>query len=448
MNSDKEVFCDRSMRPWIIAIIILGIATIIWATVTNDEIFGGGRRDRDTRRRMQQYAMPVPPSPQLIVQQGPTNLQNMVLNGITRATPRGGVQLIRNVSPIAFQDLFKIAINRAKPAVCDIHATCFNKNIIRRGPAAPNAHSFIGPFTGKADRFIGRRPYENIGAGFIVDPKGYVVTNFHVVENAASIVVTVTDPQPRDYQAKVVMTDPALDIALLKIMSNEPFRTSTLGSSSQVAIGDWVIAIGSPFGLDLSVTAGIISGVRKSITINKSVYQNLIQTDTPINKGNSGGPLININGEVIGITTAIYAPTGVFSGTGFAIPIDPVKDFLRAALGPSVPVAMPAAFVNVPQQGKGLDLGVEVLSVNAVLAREFRLPVTRGVVVNRVYPNSPAQNAGLLRGDAIVTMNGTHVMNAQQIPGILQSLKMKNKTTFGITYYRNGVEADCVIFLR
>ncbi|MEE8360161.1 MAG: trypsin-like peptidase domain-containing protein [Candidatus Omnitrophota bacterium] len=457
MANDKEIFCDKNVRPWIITIVVLGIITAIWATATNDELFRIRRmdRDKDARGRRQQNTMPVPSSPQLIAGQIPINPDNMMLNAITRATPRGGIQLVHNAAPIAFQDVFKNAIRSAEPAVVDIHATCLNKNVIQRRGALKNAPSFAIPFTGNTDRFISRRPYENIGAGFIVDSKGYIITNYHVVENAASIVVTVTKPQPRDFQAKVVMTDPSLDIALLKIMSNELFPVCPIGNSGRVAVGDWVIAIGSPFGLDLSVTAGIISGIRKSITIDGNVYQDLIQTDTPINKGSSGGPLINLNGEVIGITTAIYAPTGVFSGTGFAIPIDQIKNFLRDGLGPDVLAVTQVAFANMPRQapynfGTGqsgrLNLGIEALPVNEVLAREFRLPVTRGVVINGIYDNSPAQNAGLLRGDTIITIDGVAIVKPEQIPNILQSAH--NKRTIGITYYRNGQEADCTIFLR
>lgn len=449
MANEREIFCDKNIRPWIIAIVILGIVTIIWASLTNDELFSritaGTDRDRDrTRSVMQSYT----PQVQQVRHQVPINPSNMMLNAITRATPRGGIQLVHGALPIAFQDIFKNAIRSVEPAVVDVHAIFLGANARTARKANQNGHLFAKPFTGKADRFIGRRPYENIGAGFIVDPRGYIVTNYHVVEQAINIVVTVTNPQARDFQAKVVMTDPALDIALLKIMSNDTFPTCSIGNSSQVVVGDWVIAIGSPFGLDLSVTAGIISGIRKSITIDGNVYQDLIQTDTPINKGNSGGPLVNLNGEVIGITTAIYAPTGVFSGTGFAIPIDSIKGFLRDALGPDVPGLTPVAFANMPPQG-GYILGIEVLPINQVLAREFRLPVARGVVINNVYDSSPAQNAGLLRGDTIITIDGVPVVKPEQIPNILQkALNTPNKRSIQITYYRNGQEADCIVFLR
>lgn len=447
MDNERGIFCDKNVKPWIISIAVLGIVTIIWATVTNDELFSritrGRDRDRDaTSAVMQSY------TPQLIRHQVPINPGNMMLNAITRATPGGGIQLVRGSLPIAFQDVFKNAIRSVKPAVVDVHATCLNRNFITRRGGNQRGPLFTRPFTGNVDRFIGRRPYENIGAGFIVDPRGYIVTNYHVVENAANIIITVTNPQARDFQAKVVMTDPSLDVALLKIMSNETFSICFMGDSSQVTVGDWGIAIGSPFGLDKSVTAGIISGIRKSITIDGNLYQDLLQTDTPINKGNSGGPLVNLNGEVIGITTAIYAPTGVFNGTGFAIPINSIKGFLRDALGPDLPSLTPVAFVNtLPQQG--YTLGIEVIPINQVLAREFRLPVARGVMINNVYDNSPAQTAGLLRGDTITTIDGVAVVKPEQIANILQkAVTTFNKRTIEITYYRNGRESGCIVFLK
>lgn len=449
MGSIKDSFCDKNIQPWIIAIIFLGIFTVIWASVTKDELFL--RRDRDKMNRdaahSPRYSAPISPSPeiQLIKNQIPINPQNMMLNAITRATPQGGLQLIRGVMPIAFQDVFKNAIRIVESAVVDIHATCLNRTLINQKNLNQNAPLFSNPFTGNPDRHIGQRPYENIGAGFIVAARGYVITNYHVVENAVSIIVTVTDPQPRDFKAKVVLTDPSLDIALLKIVSNEQFAVCQLGNSSQVSVGEWVIAIGSPFGLDMSVTAGIISGIRKSITIEGNVYQDLIQTDTPINKGNSGGPLVNLSGEVIGVTTAIYAPTGVFSGTGFAIPIDSLKKFIRDGIGPDATGFTQVAFTNMPQQQSGQrTLGIEVIPVNPVIVREFMLPVTRGLVINKVFDSSPAANAGLLRGDTIVTIDGVHVAIADQIPTILQ--KSTRKPSISVTYYRNGRENECIVY--
>lgn len=447
MSSTKDFFCDKNIQPWIISIVFLGIVIVIWASLKNDEIFQ--RHDKVNRDAMQAqlHDNPIPPSPQiqLVRNQVPIGSQNMMLNAITRATPQGGVQLVRGTMPIAFQDVFKNAIRIAEYAVVDVHATCLNRTPPANNNANQKTHMFANPFVGNVDRNIGRRPYENIGAGFIVAPRGYIVTNYHVVENAANIIITVTDPNPRDFQAKIVLTDPSLDVALLKIVANEQFSVLPIGNSSQVSVGEWVIAIGSPFGLDMSVTAGIISGMRKSIMIDGNVYQDLIQTDTPINKGNSGGPLINLNGEVIGVTTAIYAPTGVFSGTGFAIPIDSIKKFISDGVGPDAAGFTQVALTNMPQNQVGKrTLGIEAIPVNTVIAREFRLPVTRGIVINKIANNSPAANAGLLRGDTIVTIDGVRVSTTEQIPAILQN--SMHKSSISITYYRNGQQADCIVY--
>lgn len=450
MANENDFFCDRNIKPWLIATIFLGVLTVTWATVNNEEIFGrvkARRRDRDqmlAQSKVMDFNSPIPPASQVqvVAQQVPIAPNNMMLSGITRATPGGGVQLVHGMLPIAFQDVFKNAIRAVEPAVVDIHAISLRKGVMRKR-GGKNTPEFLKPFTGNVDRFIGRRPYENIGAGFIIDARGYLVTNYHVVENATSILVTVAGPESHDYEARVVMTDPSLDVALLKIISNETFPVCAIGNSSRVTTGDWVIAIGSPFGLDMSVTAGIISGVRKSITIDNVVYRDLLQTDTAINKGNSGGPLINLNGEVIGVTTAIYAPTGVFSGTGFAMPIDPIKGFLKEALGPNT-----IGLTRVALTATAPTLGIEVIPVNQVIAREFRLPVTRGLIINNITPNSLADNAGLLRGDTIVSMNRVSVVKAEQIPNILLNALSKGQKAVGITYYRNGREADGRIFLR
>ncbi len=452
MANENEFFCDKNIRPWLIATIALGVLTVIWATANNEEIFGKLRKDKDqmlAQQKTMDFNSPFPPSPQvqLVAQQSPINPNNMMLSGITRATPGGGFQLVRATAPTGFQNVFKNAIRAVEPAVVDIHAICLTKGTPQRG-GKKNTPAFLKPFTGNVDRWIGRRPYENIGAGFIIDARGYLVTNYHVVENAASIIVTTAVPNSRDYKAEIIMTDPALDVALLKIISNETFPVCAIGSSGQVTTGDWVIAIGSPFGLDMSVTAGIISGVRKSIKIGNQVYDNLLQTDTPINKGNSGGPLINLNGEVIGVTTAIYAPTGVFSGTGFALPIDSLKGFLRAALGPDPAAMAQVAFGKTSPIRTAPHLGIEVVPVNGVIAREFRLPVTRGLLINRISPNSLAENAGLLRGDTITSMNNVSVVKAQQVSNILQSAISRGLKSIEVIYYRNGTESECTIFLR
>jgi len=165
----------------------------------------------------------------------------------------------------------------------------------------------------------------SVGSGVIVDPKGYIVTNQHVVANATSVNVTLFGAENAVYPAEIVLQDQGQDQAILKIASNRVLPAAKLGDSEMIEVGDIVLAIGSPFGLEQTVTMGIISDDRRDLQIDKMLYEDLIQTDAAINKGNSGGPLINIHGEVIGINTAIYAPTGIFTGVGFAIPINKAK---------------------------------------------------------------------------------------------------------------------------
>ena len=167
------------------------------------------------------------------------------------------------------------------------------------------------------------------GSGFIVDQRGYIITNQHVIANAISVNVTLFGAEPAVYPAEIVLQDQNQDLAILRIASSREFPAAKLGNSEMIEVGDIVLTVGSPFGLEQTVTMGIISDDRRDLTIDGRLYEDLIQTDAAINSGNSGGPLINIHGEVIGVNTAIYAPTGTFAGVGFAIPVNKVKPLLR-----------------------------------------------------------------------------------------------------------------------
>jgi len=169
----------------------------------------------------------------------------------------------------------------------------------------------------------------SVGSGFIVDKRGYIITNQHVIANAASVNVTLFGVENVVYPAEIVLQEQEKDLAILKIALNRGLPAAKLGNSEMIEVGDIVLAIGSPFGLEQTVTMGIISDDRRDLTIDGRLYEDLIQADAAINKGNSGGPLINIHGEVIGINTAIYAPTGIFTGIGFAIPINKAKPLLK-----------------------------------------------------------------------------------------------------------------------
>ncbi|MBN2406800.1 MAG: Do family serine endopeptidase [Elusimicrobia bacterium] len=241
--------------------------------------------------------------------------------------------------------------------------------------------------------------YEGTGSGFIVDPDGYVITNYHVIKDADEVKITTYDDD--QYEAKVVGKDPLTDLAVVKIKSMKKFNAIRLGDSDALEVGDWVLAGGSPFGLQQTFTAGIVSAVRQDVQVENLSYSDLIQTDAAINRGNSGGPLVNLQGEVIGINTAIYAPTGVFSGVGFAIPVNQAKRILTELI----------------QTGKVVRgwLGIEIMDLDEALKEQFALKDTKGVLVNGIMDGSPAFKAGLKRGDVIVKINGSSVENARSL---------------------------------
>jgi S1-C subfamily serine protease len=215
------------------------------------------------------------------------------------------------------------AFASVRPAVVNITADTITRR--RGGSLAAGTVTFDDP----AIRFVEE---QSLGSGIIVDPRGFIVTNAHVVAKAQSLKVITFGFERRFYAAEVIIKDLINDIAILKIYPKESLPWAVLGDSDMIRVADRVLAVGSPFGLEHSVTAGIISDDSRNLIIEGQTYQDMIQTDAAINRGNSGGPLVNVKGEVIAINTAIYAPTGVFTGVGFAIPINKVKSILKEAL--------------------------------------------------------------------------------------------------------------------
>lgn len=236
------------------------------------------------------------------------------------------------------------------------------------------------------------------GSGVIISAEGQILTNNHVVERADEVMVTLTDG--REYQARVVGRDPKTDLAVLQVDVAESLPAATLGNSEYLRVGDWVMAIGNPFGLSHTVTAGIVSG--KGRIIGAGPYDDFIQTDASINPGNSGGPLFNMNGEVVGINTAML-PHG--RGIGFAIPIDTAK--------PLIPQMVATGGVT-----RGY-LGVSIQSITPELAEAMKLAGTQGALVGEVKPDSPAARAGLQTGDVITAFNGKPVATAHDLPGMV-----------------------------
>jgi serine protease Do len=241
----------------------------------------------------------------------------------------------------------------------------------------------------------------SLGSGFIIDAGGFVVTNNHVIENADEITVITHDNE--EFKAKLIGTDEKTDLALLKIEAGKPLPFVNWGNSDQTRIGDWVLAIGNPFGLGGSVTAGIVSARQRDI--NAGPYDDFLQTDASINRGNSGGPMFNMDGEVVGINSAIYSPSGGSVGIGFAIPSNlakPIIDQIRE--------------FGHPRRGW---IGVRIQSVSADLAEGLKLPNAKGALIASVTPGGPAEQAGIKQGDVVLKFDGRDVTEMRGLPRIV-----------------------------
>ena len=260
------------------------------------------------------------------------------------------------------------------------------------------------------------------GAGFIINPTGIIVTNNHVVKDAKSVSVLLSDGM--SYPAKIIGTDPKTDLAVLKINVGHPLPYVELGSSKSVEPGEWVVAMGNPFGLGGTVTAGIVSALGRNI--GDGPYDRFIQIDAPINEGNSGGPLFNQHGQVIGINTAILTPSGGSVGIGFAIPSDMVKRVVTQ-------------LIDNGKVTRGY-LGVAAQQISLQMAQAMGLstadPTTDGALIAAVSADSPAARAGLKPGDVITAVNGTKVTNPSDLASDIADIDPGHDTS--ITYLRNG----------
>jgi serine protease Do len=260
-------------------------------------------------------------------------------------------------------------------------------------------------------------PSRGLGSGFIISPDGIVLTNAHVVADSDEVTVKLVDQ--REFRAKVLGTDPTTDVAVLRI-DTKGLPTVRLGDSTKTRVGDWVVAIGTPYGLDNTVTAGIVSA--KSRALPGDAVVPFIQTDAAVNPGNSGGPLFNLDGEVIGINSQIFSRSGGFQGLAFAIPIDvalKVKD-------------------DIVTHGKVSHgrLGVTVQPVDQALAENFGLKGPSGALVSSVQKNSPASKAGIEPGDVITKFNGTPINRSSDLPSLVASLRAG--TTAKLEIFRDG----------
>ncbi len=269
-------------------------------------------------------------------------------------------------------------------------------------------------------------PVQGLGSGFIISNDGYLITNHHVVDGAEKITVKLNDK--REFPAKVVGSDPQSDIALLKIAATD-LPTVTLGDTDSLKVGQWVFAIGAPFGLERTATKGIVSALGRSLP--SDAYVPFIQTDVPINPGNSGGPLFDLNGKVVGINSQIFSRSGGYMGLSFAIPVDVAMDV----------VAQLKADGRVSRGWMGISLQ----EVTQDLARSFNLEQPRGALVAEVSADSPAAKAGLKAGDVIVAYAGKPVNDSADLPPLVGSTKPgANKT---ITVIRDGREREIAVTL-
>jgi S1-C subfamily serine protease len=301
--------------------------------------------------------------------------------GIDRAVgDEGGTTVIREVrTGTSAATAFPSATDRT---ISDIYASA------RRGVVQVVSTSVVSE-----NPFFGAQERQGLGSGFVIDKSGHVVTNYHVIENASKVEVSFSgnDEMP----ATIVGSDPSTDIAVLRIKGAQA-RSLTpleLGSSSEVRVGDAVVAIGNPFGLERTVTAGIISALQRQITApNGFAIDEVIQTDAAINHGNSGGPLLNADGRVIGVNAQIETESGGNVGIGFAIPINTVKEVVSQLL----------------EEGRveHAYIGIEMATITDDLAANVRLPVGSGVLIQRVRPGSPAAEAGLVGGTTQVVVDG------------------------------------------
>lgn len=321
-------------------------------------------------------------------------------------------------------------IKELKPAVVNIGTTTRVKG--SRLPSSPFMQSPFGP--SPFDEFFGRffeEPRQqrgmkkrSLGSGFLISNDGYILTNYHVVANADEVSVKLSDG--REFKAAVKGSDEKLDLALLKIESKSPLPAVQLGDSDAIEVGEWVLAIGNPFGLAETVTVGIVSA--KGRVIGSGPYDDFIQTDASINPGNSGGPLFNGKGEVIGINSAIIAGG---QGIGFAIPVNMAKSIIE----------------QLKEEGRVTRgwLGVMIQPVTANLAQSFGLQEERGALISEVVTASPAAKAGLQPGDIILTFAGKKIQEMNDLPRLVAATPVNKKVK--VTYLRDGKEAEASVVI-
>ncbi len=344
-------------------------------------------------------------------------------------------------SPVALiqQESFAPLVKKVLPAVVNISVTQkagADQMADEQDQGGPSQGFPNSPFDEMLRRFFdqqnpGGHPFPQmpgqaqriaLGSGFIVDPSGYIVTNNHVVGDAAKVQVILQDKTK--YTARIVGRDPKTDLAVLKIKADQPLPYVTFGDSNAAQVGDWVMAVGNPFGLGGTVTTGIISA--RGRDINEGPYDDFLQIDAPINRGNSGGPTFNLEGQVIGINTAIYSPNGGSVGIGFAVPSNVAKPIVA----------------QLEEHGKINRgwLGVQIQEVTPAIAASLGLHSERGALVAVVTPDGPAAKAGLKQGDVILAFDGSRVSELHDLPRLVAAVAPNTPATVAV--WRNGREIE------
>jgi serine protease Do len=326
-------------------------------------------------------------------------------------------RMVESGMPFSFADL----VERVSPAVVSVTAEATQTV---GGDDAGLPDNIPDPFRELFKQFNQGRPQVqkamSMGSGFIIDKSGLIVTNNHVIDGAKKIKVKL--PDGRSFDARLIGTDVATDVSLLKIQSDKPLPTVEFGNDRQLRVGDWVVAVGNPYGLSNSVTAGIVSSLGRDLGGSSQPYTDFIQIDAPINRGNSGGPTFDLRGQVVGMNSMIFSPSGGSIGIGFAIPASTVREV----------VAQLQAHGRVARGW----LGVQIQSVTPEVAASLGIADPKGAIVASVVPDGPAAKAGLRQGDVIVAVNGKPVEDSQSLTRRVATLAAGKSAAF--TVVRDG----------
>ncbi|MCK3657177.1 serine peptidase [Pasteurellaceae bacterium Pebbles2] len=321
-------------------------------------------------------------------------------------------------------------LEKVLPAVVSINVEGKEKSSSQRQQIPEEFRFFFGDDFFN-DRGNSPRQFKGMGSGVIINAeKGYVLTNNHVINGADKITITLDDG--REFKGKVVGADKQSDVALVQLENPKNLTAITIANSDKLRVGDFTVAVGNPFGLGQTVTSGIVSALGRSTGSDSGAYENYIQTDAAVNRGNSGGPLINLNGELIGINTAIISPSGGNAGIAFAIPSNMANNLVQQ-------------IIEFGEVRRGI-LGIKGGELNADLAKAFNVDAQQGAFVSEVLPNSAAAKAGIKAGDVITALNGQKIISFAELRAKIATSGAGKK--FELTYLRDGKTENVEVTLQ